>query len=639
MYITNPLQRITLIFSLYLCVFMSARYALYWLYSHQFTDLSTLEIVTAFLYGLRFDVSTTIITIGIPALLMLLPLKIAQQRFWQQLLLWIIFALLILTISALVADLIYFGFVQRHVGAEITLISGDIPLMIDIAINEYRYVTLCFILSSIILAYIWYWALCQMPDQQTYSLGTRSVTLLTLLCLFVLLGRGGLQYKPIGIGDAFALGSTSSGYLVLNGMFSLQHALISGTPKQKTFMSTDAAEQIVQRYIRTPNDVFESPDYPLLRTQHTINIDQPKPNIVIILLESWDAIHIDVLRQSNNLPSLGVTPNFDLLSQQGVLFSHFYATGQRSIDGLAAILASMPTLPGMPYLGKGLEQSRLAYLGHMAQQNQYQTIFLQTSHRGSFHIDAIAAQAGFQQYYGAEDLPEQHPEASQKHDWGAWDYDTFHAAHQIFKQTQQPFLGFIFTSTTHNPWRIPTKQWQKYPPTSDKNNYLNTLYYADWALGEFFTLASAADYYQNTIFVLTADHISPFDLKGQHLPNRYHIPLLILAPNLPPSLNAATGSQLDIIPTLLDLAQLNAKHASLGQSLFSLKDKSRGIFSVNGNIIDWVQPNAWVSHNLNQIIDTSPALSPKQQQHMQQQLLAVYQTTLTLLLENRVYTH
>jgi len=612
---------------------MAARGTFYFAYQDNFSDLSQRDVITAFIYGIRFDASTIITFIGLPLLLTLIPHRFAQHTGWQKTWLWFIYAMFVVLAIALVADFIYFGFVNRHIGTEITLFSGDPQLMMDIIISDYGQLTLIFWLLVCAFAFLWHRWFSQYIHKPTRPI-FRWITILLLFLAFIIIGRGGLQYKPVSVADAFAIGSTSAGYLSMNGAFAVQHAATSGQPKKIIFMPQEQAEAVVQDSLSSPNEQFLSPDYPLLRT--TINRRNNKPNIVIFMLESWDAIHMDVMRRDRELSSLGVTPNFDALSRQGQLYNTFYATGQRSMDGLAAILASVPTLPGMPYIGKGLEQSRLSYLGALAKQAGYQTLFLQSSNRGSFHIDAIAAQAGFDQYLGAEDIPAIHKNVSESHDWGVWDFETLNQAHHLFEQSETPFVGLIFTSTTHNPWRVPHPRWEKFPLTNERNRYLNSLYYADWAIGEFFKLAKQTDYYRNTIFILTGDHISPFDAEPKHVPSRYHIPLLIIGPDLAPAKIDRIGSQLDILPSIIDLAGWSMPYTGLGRSLFQETPPS-GIFTVNGNIIDWIEANAWLSHNLTNRIESYPPQTNPQLDAMEKKLLATYQTTLHLFLENRLF--
>ena len=355
------------------------------------------------------------------------------------------------------------------------------------------------------------------------------------------------------------------------------------------------------------------------------------------MLESWGAIHMDMLRKQMNMLPLGVTPNFDKLSRQGRLYTNFYGNGQRSIQGAEAILAGMPSLPGMPFLGEGIEQNRLSFLGELAQAQGYETFFLQSSDRGSFRFDSIAARAGFSTYKGAEDMPELHDAPKPPSTWGTWDHNTFQEANKLFAAAHKPFLGYIFTSTTHVPWIIPDARWRKYTGDSDRDKFLNSLYYADWALGEFIAAAKKAGYYDNTIFVLTADHANEFVEHVENTPNLYHIPLLIVGPGVKPGVDGRVGSQFDITPTIADLAGWSTGYAGLGRSLLdSERIKEREAFCVRGDVIDVITSRGWVSHDLSHRLGSAPGMNVPETDELELDLMAEYQTVSRLLTENRV---
>ena len=307
------------------------------------------------------------------------------------------------------------------------------------------------------------------------------------------------------------------------------------------------------------------------------------------------------------------------------------------MDGLAATLAAVPTLPGQPYIGKGLEQNRLSFLGNLAKSQGYETYFLQSSNRGSFHVDSIAAQSGFDNYYGAEDVPPTHTDAGKPSEWGVWDHDTLQFAADVFANAQQPFIGYIFTSTTHNPWRVPHQRWEKNPTTNDRNRYLNTLYYLDWAIDEFIKKARASSYFVNTTFIITGDHISKFGVDTDDLESRFHLPLIIYTPNqIKGEVRHNIGNQMDVIPTIIELANWNVEHSSMGQSLFNTSTP-RFSFSVSGQIINYIDYDVWISHNLSNTIFRNAVTANANFSEAEKKLLGFYQAANTLLLENRVY--
>ena len=601
------------------------RLALYVAYPADFQGLSAAQVATAFLVGLRFDVSMAVVMIGLPLILVLLPFGWSQHRYWQRGWQWVIYLAWLLFIFMMVGDTLYFGNVHRHVGSEINILANDMDSMVGVVLRQYATALVLFGIGAVALAWLWHKALVALP------LPPRSPWLRLLALPFLFFGmlvvaRGGIDGKPLSVGEAFFSNTPAQGYLALNGAFAVSRALLEDPPALREFMPAAQARALVQGVLAGDGTVFPDPDYPLYRN------DMPaahanKPNVVVLMLESWGAQHIDALRMAKNEAPLGVTPNFDALARTGRLYNRFYANGQRSIQGAEAILASQPTFPGMPFLGEGIEQNRQSFMGELARSQGYETFFLQSSEHGSLRFDAISARAGFGTYRGAEDIANLHETPKPAATWGTWDHNTLQAAHQLFAAARQPFLGFVFTSTTHTPWLIPDARFEKFKGKSNKELFLNTLYYADWALGELIAAAKKAGYYDNTIFVLVADHADEFVSNSGHIPNLYNVPLLIVGPGIQPGMDARIGSQFDILPTLIDVCGWQTPYAGMGRSLLDgSRMEARASLGVRGSELDWITSAGWVSHNLDRSLGQSPGLSAALAEQLNQQLLAAYQT-------------
>src|SRR5262249_8325394 len=145
------------------------------------------------------------------------------------------------------------------------------------------------------------------------------------------------------------------------------------------------------------------------------------------------------------------------------------------------------SLPGTPYLGRGLEQTSLTALGKLGRNEGYDTWFITSAERDSFRVDAIAALTGFDHYVPAEDIPPSEPAASRAGLRGmCWDHEMFAEANRRLAGARRPFLAYLYTSSTHHPFYWPDDTWAKHPTNSLENRYLNSLGYGDWALGRFF---------------------------------------------------------------------------------------------------------------------------------------------------------
>ena len=635
--LTKCLRQSYLRAALLLAVFMlpatAIRLVLYFYYREDFQSLNLNQIFTSLLVGLRFDASMAAMLIGIPILLMLLPFQWSHQRYWQLLCGGFIYVAWLLFIALMMGDTLYFGNVHRHVGSEVLTMSNDVSSMVKIALTQYRLALALLLLVAIAGALLWHYLINNIPAPPKRP-WLRLVELPFILLLMVVVERGGYTGKPMGVGDAFFSDSLAQGYLAMNGAFAATRAWVEETPTLREFMPQQQAVAVTQAFLESPNTKFTNPEYPLLRNASPEK-SKTKPNVVVLMLESWGAIHIDALRREMNLPALGATPNFDQLAKHGRLYTNFYGNGQRSIQGAAAILASQPTLPGMPLLGLGMEQNRLSFMGQMAHSQDYKTIFLQSSDHGSFHFDAIAARAGFTDYFGAEEIPNLHEHPKPPSTWGTWDHNTFQYANKLFAEAKKPFIGYIFTSTTHTPWIIPDARWNKFTGGTDRDAFRNSLFYADWALGQLIEAAKKSGYYENTIFVLTADHVDEFAENTDLVPNQFHIPLLIVGPGIKPGIDTRVGSQFDIIPTLIDLCGWSVPYAGMGRSLMDeTRIDERASFSVRGEIIDWITNNGWISHNLNRRVGYSNDIQEERAALLEKRLLADYQTAIQMQISN-----
>jgi phosphoglycerol transferase MdoB-like AlkP superfamily enzyme len=694
----RPTRRVLAIFSLNLVIFFLARVGLFLVYPEDFHDLTLLETLRAFARGLLFDASIIMFITGGPllmmlvpfvyvqqphrlrlstwawanaavaglillpallvyyqiaggintvyplagffigavALLMLLPFRLAHHRTWIHFWTWVNFALLIFFLLLLAGNVLYFGFVHRHAGPEIIALGGDVGLMLDMALGSYWWALLLFLSACIGLFFLWRRFFQHHVEIEVGRFVPGLSILVIALLSVAMLIRGGLGGKPLDIVDAFVENHPSAAYLSLNGPFTIARALLNTKRIKADFFAWDEAVRRTQELVLASGErLLAGGDYPLLRARTAATAR--KSNVVVLMLESWDAVHIDVLRRGMNLKPYGATPSFDALARQGLLFTHFYANGERSMDGLAALIAGIPTLPGTAYIGMGMEQNRMAYLGHMAQQEGYETIFLQSSKRESFHVDSIAAMAGFTRYLGSEDIPVT-GHSTNTTERGAWDHDTFQEANNLFAKAKKPFMGFVFTASTHLPFQSPGKRWQKHSPDTLENRFLNSLYYADWALGEFIAAAKKSGYYDNTIFILTADHVSGFAGKASDVPGMHHVPLLVVAPGLKSGTTSRVGGQVDIIPTLAELAGWRAPQASLGHSLLDTRnDATRGTLCVRGNVIERIENDGWVTHDLTRRVNASVGTHEADLIIMEERLLAMYQVGHTLLLNNRIF--
>jgi len=105
----TSLSKSLLYFGLALILFSLLRVVLYVMYRDYFGQLSTGQILTAFLHGVRFDAAIIATFFFLPLLLLNFPLRFVATRWWQLPLAWLLWAATVAMGIVLAADIAYFG--------------------------------------------------------------------------------------------------------------------------------------------------------------------------------------------------------------------------------------------------------------------------------------------------------------------------------------------------------------------------------------------------------------------------------------------------------------------------------------------------------------------------------------------------
>ena len=540
---------------------------------------------------------------------------------------WIYFALNFLMLFILISDSFYFSIVKRHMSDEILTLRQDGSLLWHIAIANYLGPILIFFALVVIIGLGWRKLLDVplKPEKRPYLL-----TLLVAIFLFLSI-RGSVSAKPISTVDAFMSADSREGHLVLNGIFTSWHALLNWDDVSYSFLSNHDLEKTLGKI-----GIDSHRQFPFLKKSSLKKGEDPqKYNVVIFLLESWGSYYVDSLGNQN----FGATPFFDELAKKGVLFPNFFAHGSRSIEGIQSVLTSFPALKGLPDLGVGLELMNLPRIGDVLAKAGYETFFLQSAARRSFRLDAIATALGFQHYFGGEDYPKLLDYHGEPPPQFGWDYEAMMFLVKQLNKTEKPFFSFLYTGTSHTPFRkTPMTLDSEKHETNNAVGFLNTLYYVDSCLKEFFNAASMEPWFENTIFIITADHVytafRPFDFLDSQ-----RVPLLIYAPRLfAPAINLKTAAHLDILPTLLDLLPIDREMSFAGTSLF---DQERpGLAWISGRYGNpaLITDKGFVRHTLTRALEKKSFTSDCDERCLEEielELLALNQITFQLMKMNR----
>jgi phosphoglycerol transferase MdoB-like AlkP superfamily enzyme len=616
------------VLAVFLAVFLAARLALLFLYPGDFVLLKAEELPRVFLRGLRFDLSITLWAAGLPltaALMFAGPG--GWSRRWSSLWPWICFAVLVFYGFIMAANLVYFGHVHRHFGPEVGIADDNLAETADFVLSHHFWELCAFGVGTAGLFLLWRRMLHLTPPPRA----SRRQRLATALPagLLVLAGiHGGFGGEAIDITQAHVGLSPKGAILALNAPFTaITHFLKTGSHDVNYYPLPEALETVRDMLLSEAEEVSD-PGFPLLRRRRDGGAG-PRPNVIVIQLEGWSAESVDSVRRTQGLAPLELTPEFDRLCGEGVVFTRFFASGQRTRNALGAILAGVPALPSLPYIGKGLEQLGVSYLGRLAADQGYETFFFHPESGRDERRYAAAAATGFTHVVSRDDVPL----AGDRF----WDTDLYRAAAARFAAAREPFLGYIMTFTPHAPYRRPPGPWDRFPADSETHEYWNALGFADRALGDFFESARANPYFERTVFVVLSDHIERIRDNPKEPHRLFHIPCLIIAPGLAPGASSRIGGQTDVIPTLCELAGWDAAHASLGRSLFDRRAEAvAGAVCKFSDTLIRVESTGWVQHDLKRRIDAGAFTPDADLGEIERRLLALVQVSTRLTLGDRL---
>ncbi len=285
-------------------------------------------------------------------------------------------------------------------------------------------------------------------------------------------------------------------------------------------------------------------------------------NVVLITVESLSAEFLGHFGSRENL-----TPFMDQWFEQGLLFTNFYATGTRTTRGLEALTLSIPPTPGRSIV-KRSDNGGMFSLGRVFQQKGYDTVFLYGG-RGYFdNMNAFFSGNGYR-VIDQTDLTEQ--EIHFENAWGVADDDLLSRAlteADRLHGTNKPFLFHIMTTSNHRPFTYPAGRID-IPSGSGRSGGVK---YTDYAIGEFIKAARGKPWFDDTVFVVVADHCAGSARKAELPVDKYHIPLFIYAPkHLQPGKIDILSSQIDVAPTLLGLLNFSYDSRFFGRDILSIR--------------------------------------------------------------------
>lgn len=408
------------------------------------------------------------------------------------------------------------------------------------------------------------------------------VMLLVCPPMLILALRGGTQQIPIQLSDVYYSHNNTLNNTAINSLWNIGHSIRENASYLDTnpYMTTSAeeAKTFVQSLFQTP------PDTGL----HILQV--PKPNIVFCILEGWSA---------DLIASLGgyqhVTPNLDSLAAQGILFSGIYASGDRSDQGIAALLSGFPAQPTTSIISQPAKYKQLPSLVQALQALGYSSSFVFGGQLTYGNIKSYVIDNGFGQYTEGKDFPY----ALHKSKLGVPDEYMYARKLQVTNTLREPFFSVSFNLSSHAPYDIPRPYMHNWG--ENENGYVNSVWYADSCLGVFMQEAKKQSWYKHTLFVFISDHShnSPRN-HNFYSPAYRHIPFVLFGPAIAPEYRGKRiekiGSQTDVAYTLLKQLHVHAPEYSFSKDLLHPQTKDFAFYAIVDGL-GWIKPEGHVVYD------------------------------------------
>ena len=594
--------------------------------------------------ALVFDTSALLYINALYLVLMLLPFHIKERPGFHKGLKWLFVITNAVGLAMNLMDSVYFQYTGRR--STVSVFSefsaeGNITSIILTEFVNHWYLVLAFVVLVFIL-----WRCYTKPRLEVYRFGShyylsQLIALLVMIPLAIVGIRGSVTAgtRPMTISNANQfVNRPVEASVVLNTPFSMIRSV-----GKKAFVTPD--------YM--PTGQMEATYSPVHNHPVVDTYSHPGKNVVILIVESMGKEYIGSLN-----PDLdggrykGYMPFIDSLLTQSVTFKYSFANGRISMDAMPSILSGLPMMVE-PFFLTPASLNDVDGISSILGREGYSSAFFHGGHNISMGFSAYAHSIGYERYYGLDEYCKS-PKYGGMDDfdgkWAIWDEPFLQFTLDNIDTMKQPFLATVFTASSHHPYNVPDRYHDSLKNEGGQPIH-KCVRYTDLALRRFFERASREPWYQNTIFVLVADHTnqSSHDVYKTDL-GLYSIPIIFYTPDgsLQPRLDeSAIAQQTDITPTLLHLLGYNKPYLAFGNDLISGDMDSTWAFSYNGGIYQFVKGDLMLQFDGDKTtavyrFKTDPLLKENlvgrlpEQQGMEQFLKALIQQYMSRMNDNRL---
>ena len=517
--------------------------------------------------GLRFDFSAIAMTNLLWIFLYLLPLPSSIDKIKMSMVAMGAVITNMVFFALNLVDVAYYPFTQKRIQSDVFLFfSGekqtDMLNLLPLFLKEHVALVVLWSFLGWIL-----WLFFKFITQKHFAVKGILMSIFSwiypiLVVVLMIFGvRGGTQLRPLSLINAYDSVSMEEAPYVINATFSVL----------KT-----SGKQVLNSDITIPWTEYTSDELGCIDFEGNPQAFK-KTNIIFIIVESLSAEYL------SKFGGQGKTPFLDSLISKSLIFTQAYANARESVQGIPAVVSSIPAWYDDAFIFSQYSTNKVNSIASLLKPFGYTSAFFHGAKRGSMGFYSFAKHAGFDNYYGREDYDD-----DKDYDgfWGIWDHKMYDFMVEKLNAIDTPFVATYFTLNPHHPFQIP-EPWNSQFSQDQSHQVLRSLRYADAALKSFFEKAKVCPWFENTLFVITADHVGPAVSDMHTALHDYWIPFILFQKDSElHGENPAILNQIDMIPTILDYLQFPQPYFSIGRSAFA-NNTNNFILNYRQNVLNY----------------------------------------------------
>ncbi|HEY9123894.1 MAG TPA: sulfatase-like hydrolase/transferase [Bacteroidales bacterium] len=549
------LYRIFIVYLLY-----SLSRLIFYLYNiDHFNNIGFDRLMIIFGGGLKFDTTAIIYTNLLFIVMSILPIPWRHNQGYQKVLKYIFFITNGIGLVANFADIPYFNFVLERTTIKVFAQfqhETNMVLLFMRFIVDYWPITVLYIFSMFLMVYLYNRLdVGKAFPKKWYFYYPYSIVVACIVILLSIAGiRGDLKHstRPITMSNAGQyVKSPAELAIVLNTPFCLIRSTEGVAYSRQNYFADEASLEKVYLPVHYPDTT---------RPKHPVNV-------VIIIVESLNKEFIgSYYPEIDNGQYKGYAPFLDSLLKHARSYQYSFANGRKSIDALPSVLASIPAIES-PFVLSPYYSNTMTTLPNMLKKMGYKSALFHGAPNGSMGFLAFGQLAGVDEYYG---MTEYNNDKDFDGTWGIYDEEFLQYMANTIDTFSKPFLATVFTVSSHHPFKLPARYDKRF--VSKDFPLQRCIEYTDYSIKRFMETASKMKWFNNTLFVITADHVSLNQRpEFKNDIGYFAVPIIFYHPGS--SLNGidkkTIAQQIDILPTVANYIGYPEPYFSFGQDLFN----------------------------------------------------------------------